>query len=283
MTDQTVGLPSRTPRLSRLRSLATRLLRRIELASGSGLGRCRTDCCRPDAALLARRRHFPQHCFHRRRHPVADRARGPADAPGAVCNGADGGADRGDRGHCIDQARAHEHGAARLRPLLLPELLGDGELPVERPSPLPARARGRTAGCNLRGLARLPRRRDAHPAPLGGAGHAALRLPGLVWRQCQGRAPPHAVLLREPLCLVVLCILGRDARGVVARRSAGGGAAGGFRGERLHHSDLLQRRHQAAAHHHDSSGIGGAAIAVPDAALRPFRRPILSLRRRSAA
>ena len=31
MTDQTVGLPSRTPRLSRLRSFATRLLRRIEL------------------------------------------------------------------------------------------------------------------------------------------------------------------------------------------------------------------------------------------------------------
>ena len=65
---------------------------------------------------------------------------------------------------------------------------------------------------------------------------------GLVRRPRQGRAPPHAVLLREPLRLLLLCILGRDHRGAVARRAAGGGAAGGVRGQRLHHPGHLQGR-----------------------------------------
>ena len=38
---------------------------------------------------------------------------------------------------------------------------------------------------------------------------------------------------------------------------------------------------QAAAHHPDPRGIGGAAVAVPDAALRPLGRPLLPLLRRS--
>ena len=44
----------------------------------------------------------------------------------------------------------------------------------------------------------------------------------LVRRRRQGRAAPHAVLLREPVRLVLLRVLGRDARGAVAGRAAGG-------------------------------------------------------------
>ena len=110
MTDQTVGLPSRTPRLSRLRSLAARLLRRIEL---------RPRAAWAVAALIAAglMRHFwldegtfPNILFTAgvtlaliafvvlltRRVLFATALMASLIAR--------------DRGRCIDQARAHEHG-----------------------------------------------------------------------------------------------------------------------------------------------------------------------------
>ena len=45
----------------------------------------------------------------------------------------------------------------------------------------------------------------------------------------EGRAPPHAVLLPEPVRLLVLCLMGRDAGNAMARRAAGGRAEGAAR------------------------------------------------------
>ena len=50
----------------------------------------------------------------------------------------------------------------------------------------------------------------------------------------------------------------------------------------LHYSVAVRHGGQAAAHHPDPSGVGGAAVAVPDAALRPLGRPVLPVRRRRA-
>ena len=108
-----------------------------------------------------------------------------------------------------------------------------------------------------------------------------LRSPRLVRCRRQRRAPTHAILLREPVRLVLLCILGRDAGDAVARGAAGGGTARCRGQRRFQHSGVMRRHGQAAAHHPDPPGVGGAAVAVPDAALRPLGGPLLPLLRRS--
>ncbi len=70
--------------------------------------------------------------------------------------------------------------------------------------------------------ARLPPRRDAGGAALVGHGARPLAARGLVRGREQGRTAPHAVLLLEPVRVVVLRILGRDAGGPLARGADGG-------------------------------------------------------------
>ena len=127
-------------------------------------------------------------------------------------------------------------------------------------------------------LARLAPRQHARRAPPGR--RCAGRVRALAWygAYSQGRAAPYAVLLLEPVCLVVLCVLGRDPRDAVAGRPARGGAAR-RRGCRPSPFPRAATCGAPAAHHPDPPGIGGAAVAVPDAALRPFGRSVLPLRR----
>ena len=144
MTDQTVGLPTGRPRLSRLRSVAAQLLRRIELRPPTAWALAGPDRRGPGAAFLGRRRRTSQHSVHRGRHLGADRRSWSCCTRRALfATALIGIAGRADRRHRLGQARGHEHGRARLRHLLLSELLVDGELPVERPAPLPAGARRR--------------------------------------------------------------------------------------------------------------------------------------------
>ena len=113
---------------------------------------------------------------------------------------------------------------------------------------------GALLAATARGLARLPRRRHARAAPLGGAGPAALRIACLVRRPRQGRAAPHAVLLREPLRLVRsmrpgarrIEALWRGALLEAAPRAR-------WRATRFTIPARLRRRRQAAAHHPDPS------------------------------
>ena len=251
MTDQTLGLPAGRPRSARLRSTVAQFLRRIELRPTTSWAVAALLVCLLTRHFWVDEGTFPNIRLHHGRDPGADRLRGPADAPGAVCDRAGRLAGRADRDHLLGQAGGHEHGHARLRPLLLSELLVDDQLPVERPAPLPPGSRRCPAFRGGRRLARLSRRRHARVPALGGGGPAGLRGARLVWRRRQGRAPAHAVLLREPLRLVLLRILGRDARGAVAGSAARGGAARGRGGPGLRHSVVVQCRRQAAAHHSD--------------------------------
>ena len=174
MTDQTLGLPQEGLDLPGCAPTAAQLLRRIELRPTTSWAVAALIAAGPDAAFLGRRRHVPQHSLHRGRDAGAGRLRGAADAPGAVRDRAGRLAGRADRGRLLGQARGHEHGRARLRPLLLSELLVDDQLSVERPAPLPRGSRRCAArrGGSLAWLAyradgtRVPRRWAALALPL---------------------------------------------------------------------------------------------------------------------
>ena len=180
MTDQTVGLPTGSAR-----PLSVALRRRQAVAASralptDGLGADSPGCRRPDPTLLGRRRRRSRTFCSPRPSPwrwsalavlLSRRAFFAATLTASLVV------------VVVVTASAkratHEHGPARLRHLLLSRLLVDGELPLERPPPLPRRARGRAPGRRLGG-------RGSPIAPTPPACPAA----GPPWRCCSASALP---------------------------------------------------------------------------------------------
>jgi hypothetical protein len=150
MTDQTVGLPTGTPRL--------RGCARMQRAAATHRALVRERLGRRGSMLPGLMRHFwldegqlPQYSFHGPRVTLgADRARGLADVAvlvATLCWRRDFGA----RGwSCSTSARVIEHGPARYD-LFFYLSSWRRELPVERPSPLLLGLAAATAGVQLRG------------------------------------------------------------------------------------------------------------------------------------
>ena len=184
---------------------------------------------------------------------------------------------------CVGQARDHEHGGARLRPLLLSELLVDRQLPVERPAPL-CRGLDCRAACDRRWWA---------GSPIASTARACRAAGPCCCLPCSYRWPGTAPTARASgaTCSSTTrtCMCPRSMRrGARPWRRCGAAPCSRprrapRRDVRLHHSIAMRRRGQAAAHHPDPSGIGGAAVAVSGAALRPVGRSVLPVRRSQPA
>ena len=136
MTDQTIGLPGIPAKRGRLRALAARLWRPGELRPATAWIAVALLAAAHRASFLAGRGGVRQHSVRgsgdrgARCGCHADRAaRLVLDRPGRVAR-------RRHRVGCFGKARDDEHGGARLRSLLLSELVVDRQLHVERSAPL---------------------------------------------------------------------------------------------------------------------------------------------------
>ena len=196
-------------------ALRTQLaLRRSNCARRSRLGRRSVARSGADAAFLGRRGHVRPTFFHRRRDARAGRLRwsccraGCCSRPSLIASLV-----RADRGGSRRSKRAIMNMVVHAYDLFfylsswstISYLWSDHRRYLLA---LPA-ALARHA---WRELARLPRRQHAACRAAGRRSPCSLCI--LLARygaHARGERPPHAVLLREPLRLLLLCILGRDA------------------------------------------------------------------------
>src|SRR5262249_38198100 len=125
------------------------------------------------------------------------------------------------------------------------------QLSVERSAPVRAGVAGGMRGDGLRRLAGLSPGWHARGAPLGGSAARYGPAAGFVWRLHAGRTAPYAVLLPQPVCVVVLWSVGRDVGIGLARRLARSSPAVCRVTAAIHAPLALRHNRQAAAHHPD--------------------------------